>query len=425
MADSNLNFPFYSILKVFSAAIDLISKKVVGHHKQVAYITFEIGKEMGFSSEKLGELFIAALLHDVGVFYLNQNFDDLSFDNKDNQHAEVGYQLVKEYFNSNYIPEIIRYHHLEWNQIDTAMFRGKIIPEESQILFLADRITTLIRDNSFILNQVPEIEDRITKLAGRWFWPEAVNSFLKISAYESFWLNAVNNLQLERELNYNSGIVNIPVDLDNFMDFGCFSSHIIDFRSPFTATHSSGVAVIAEQMAGFCGFSNEECQLMKLAGYLHDIGKLAVPLTILDKPGKLNRDEWAIMKSHSYYTHQVLSEFEGFQMIRDWSSFHHEHLNGRGYPFHLTGQNLSRGARLMAVADVFTAITEDRPYRKRMKKKQVVEVLEKMQAKEKLDSTLIEVLLDNYDILNEIRLSTQAETSSYFRDFKKRNTLNF
>jgi putative nucleotidyltransferase with HDIG domain len=155
------DFTFYGILKAFSAAMDLISKRVVGHHKQVAYIALMIGRELGLPDSRLRNLIIAALLHDLGVFYLDQNFDDITFDNKDNKHAEVGYHLVKEYFNTDYIPEIIRFHHLEWEE--TSSIR---VPEESHLLFLADRITTLIQERNYILSQIDEIEDRITKFSG-------------------------------------------------------------------------------------------------------------------------------------------------------------------------------------------------------------------------------------------------------------------
>jgi HD-GYP domain-containing protein (c-di-GMP phosphodiesterase class II) len=251
-----------------------------------------------------------------------------------------------------------------------------------------------------------------------------VEAFLKVSRYEFFWLDTVNNLYLERQLNSVFELINLPVELEKLIDFGCFFSHIIDFRSPFTATHSSGVAVIAEKLAELSGFAEQECKLMRVAGYLHDIGKLAVPLTILNKPGKLNREEWAVMKSHVYYTYQVLGEIDGFQKAREWSAYHHEHLDGRGYPFHLTAPDLSRGARLMAVADVFTAITEDRPYRKRMEQSRVAKILLKMGEEQKLDNSLVELLLNNYQLMDEVRLSTQNETSKYFSNFK-RNTLDF
>ena len=159
---------------------------------------------------------------------------------------------------------------------------------------------------------------------------------------------------------------------------------------------------------------------MKIAGYLHDIGKLIVPPTILNKTGKLNEQEWNIMKTHTYYTYQALSTSKKLFEIREWASYHHEKLNGQGYPFHLNKNDLSLGARIMAVADVFTAVTEDRPYRKGMSYFKVKKILEKMAKEEEIDENITNIIIKNYAEFNEIRKNSQNKAKKYFEQFNSK-----
>ena len=98
-----------------------------------------------------------------------------------------------------------------------------------------------------------------------------------------------------------------------------------------------------------------------MAGNFHDLGKLVIPNSILEKPGKLNDEEFALMKQHTYFTYSILTTIGGIQEIAEWAAFHHERLDGNGYPFHLNASKLSTGARIMAVADIVTTLAEDRP----------------------------------------------------------------
>jgi len=111
------------------------------------------------------------------------------------------------------------------------------------------------------------------------------------------------------------------------------------------------------------GFNEEQLGLIETAAFLHDLGKLAIPSEIIEKRGKLTADEWFIMRSHAYYTHKVLDEIDIFRVINSWASLHQERLNGSGYPFGRKNGESPMGARIITIADIFTALTEDRPYR--------------------------------------------------------------
>ena len=170
-------------------------------------------------------------------------------------------------------------------------------------------------------------------------------------------------------------------------------AHIVDYKSPFTSNHSIGVAEGAEKISRFMGFDEDICQKMYLAGALHDIGKVAIGNEILEKPEKLTDEEFKTMKHHAEYTYYILSGIDDFEEIRDWAALHHEKLNGKGYPFGKTADELNEQERIMACIDIYQTLTEDRPYKKGLSHEKACDILDDMEQKGFVDS----------DISNKIR----------------------
>ncbi|HAT31275.1 MAG TPA: hypothetical protein DCW29_10620 [Janthinobacterium sp.] len=151
--------------------------------------------------------------------------------------------------------------------------------------------------------------------------------------------------------------------------------------------------------------SPSQTSLIGVAGYLHDIGKLAIPSTILDKPGKLTEAEMLIIKKHPYHTHQILAMVPGLEMVNTWACLHHERLDGGGYPFR--ARDIPLGSRIIAVADIFTAITEDRPYRKGMDRAQCLSTLNNLVAERAIDGDIVGLLHNDFDRIHHIRSRSQ------------------
>ncbi|MFW6016562.1 MAG: HD-GYP domain-containing protein [bacterium] len=410
-------YSFYGIIKSFSSALDMISSEVIGHHRQTAYLALMIAKEMHINQNDIRNLLTASLIHDIGIFYLNQTLDDLSFDSKDNHHAIVGYYLVKNSFPIQGIAEIVRYHHLHWIEYKTYN-NTREVPELSNILFLADRISTLLKGKD-ILNRSSYIQKKIKENSGKLFSPDAVAAFMNLGDKEYFWLTASNNIALNKTLDDYFYCCDIILDVEELISLSKIMSHIIDFRSSFTATHSDGVASLAEKLGAYIGLQKKEQKMLKVAGFVHDIGKLAIPLEILNKKGALTSQEWNIMRTHSYYSYYVLDQSKELGKIKEWASYHHERLDGTGYPFHLNAEELSVPARIMAIVDVFTAITEKRPYRKGMNQEKSLLILKDMIKNNVLDKDIVNALIDNYIDFNTLRKSVQEKASLEYRNFSK------
>ncbi|AZR73977.1 phosphohydrolase [Anoxybacter fermentans] len=414
-----LHVSLFDIIICLSDALDLISPAVINHHKRVAYIALNIAAEMGLSKEEQTGLIIAGILHDIGAFSLKERLSSLNFElDFPHQHAEKGYFLLKIFEPFARVAPLVRYHHVPWNNGEGSKFKGESVPLGSHILHLADRIDALINKQQEVLGQVKEICEKINQYSGELFIPDLVEVFNRLAEKEYFWLDAVSS-SINQVLARKARFITVGLDLEELLNLTRLFSRIIDFRSRFTATHSSGVAATAEALAKIMGMSKRECMMMRIAGYLHDLGKLAVPAEILEKPGKLTGDEFNIIKGHTFYTYRILENVGGLEEINTWASFHHERLDGKGYPFHHKADDLSLGARIMAVADVFTAITEDRPYRKGMTKDKALHVLKKMVNNSALDPMIVSSLIKNYEEINSIRIAAQITASKEYEEFEK------
>ena len=193
-------------------------------------------------------------------------------------------------------------------------------------------------------------------------------------------------------------------------------SYVMDLVSGEVQDHHKKVAYLSYRLAEDMGMPPHACRLSLIGGLLHDIGKLKIPKEILEKPGKLTDDEFDIIKEHPYFTWKILKHIEGLDQIMEWAAFHHEKLNGRGYPFHLESGRIHLGARILAVADIFSAITEDRPYRKGMAKEQALEVLWGDAARGAISSGIVELLAENYDLVNAAREEASQDAGRRYRE---------
>lgn len=140
-------------------------------------------------------------------------------------------------------------------------------------------------------------------------------------------------------------------------------AEIIDAKSPYTYRHSSRVAELARGIGREMGADAATDRLLYRSGLLHDIGKLGVSSSILDKPGRLTDDERAAIELHPLYSWQILSRVGAFSGFARIAAEHHEKLDGSGYPWGVTAADLPRESRILAVADIYEALTADRPYR--------------------------------------------------------------
>ena len=399
-----------------SDATDFIDPAVVDHHKQVAYIAYSIAAELGLTPKEQKDLILAGSLHDIGAFSLKERKDALAFELKNpHGHARNGYALLRLFEPLSRVAAIVRFHHVPWDHGAGREFRGVEVPFFSHIIHLSDRIAVLVDKKREILGQTKKICGAIKKKSGSKFCPELVDAFQKVATREFFWLDLASP-SIQAILSQRLRSANIGIISRDMLGFSELFSRIIDFKSPFTATHSSGVAASAEFLAGKIGFSRKDCTAMRIAGYMHDLGKLAVPVEILNKPAHLSRREYNVVRHHTFYTYRILEPIAPLHTINTWAAYHHERLDGTGYPFHLKKKDLPLGSQVMAVADVFTALTEDRPYRAGMKQSGAVRILDDMGSRSALNGEIVSLLRKHYEEIDALRMHAQANARMKYRD---------
>ena len=167
----------------------------------------------------------------------------------------------------------------------------------------------------------------------------------------------------------------------------------IEMRDPYTRGHSLQVAKLASAIAEAIGFTGRDLELVKFAGLLHDVGKIAVPECILQKPSFLTSDEWKIIQLHPRQSATIIDPIKGLRQIRDWVLYHHERWDGRGYPKNIRGDRIPIQSRILSVCDTFSAMTEDRPYRKRLSDEEARTEIRKVSGSQ-LDPKIANIFLD-------------------------------
>jgi putative nucleotidyltransferase with HDIG domain len=166
---------------------------------------------------------------------------------------------------------------------------------------------------------------------------------------------------------------------------------IVDAKSSFTAAHSSRVTEVAVELGMLFGFDQDRLRTLRRAALLHDIGKLGVPNSILEKPGRLDGDEYLRVQQHPRHSFEILKPIRAFHRVADIASAHHERLDGKGYWRGLTASELDLDMRILAVADVFDALSAERPYREALPLPEVFAIMDR-EAGTGLDASCVDAL---------------------------------
>ena len=224
-----------------------------------------------------------------------------------------------------------------------------------------------------------------------WFDPDLVDAACSVARRGSLWagLSDANTptLALNQEPQEKTMIMG-----DDSLDSICMAfAQIVDAKSPFTFNHSNGVANAAVTIARALGLGKERTLFIRHAALLHDLGKLGVSNSILEKPAKLDDTEWEAMRLHPFHTWKVLAGISGFYEMSEIAASHHEKLNGKGYFRGLSAEHLPLEARILAVADIFDALSAKRPYRDSLPREKVFEIMRK-DVPHALDASCVDAL---------------------------------
>ena len=407
----------FDLVLCVSEAVDLVSPLVADHHRRTVQVVYNLASHLKMPETEIRDLVMAAALHDIGGLSRQDRLGALDFEYQDPYgHAVRGYLLLRTFAPFNRVADIVRFHHVPWSNGKGAQLDGIPVSPSSHLLHLADRVAILINPNIEILDQVEGIIQKIEPESGDRFVPKQVKALKEISKVEAFWRDTVYSLSLNT-LSRRLAWPKMEIMDNDFMGLSNLFSRIIDFRSPFTATHSAGVAACAIKLGKYAGFDDSDCHYLHLAGLLHDLGKLAVPSEILEKPDRLTPLEYDVVRRHTYHTFRIMETLQILDVVREWGAYHHERLDGYGYPFHLEENEIPIGSRIISVADIFTALIEKRPYRDGLPPREVMEILKKASIEHRIDQKIVALLEEHLDEIYDSVKTIQSEAGNRYTEF--------
>ncbi|MCA9739223.1 MAG: HD domain-containing phosphohydrolase [Gemmatimonadota bacterium] len=302
--------------------------------------------------------------------------------------CERGAAIVRDLGFPEATAEAIRYLDEHWDGKGHPYGRrAEEIPLLSRIACLAQ-----VLDVFLVERGVDEMLAMVRARRGTWFDPGLADLVLSWSGRISWWEGVRGSGRPEDLRGLEPRERLIPIDEEGLDRVSAVFAQVIDAKTPFTARHSTRVAAVAAELMREVGGGEEAVRLIHRAGLLHDIGKLGVSNRILDKPDKLTDEEFAQVKLHPRYTHEILSNVAAFADVLEPAANHHERIDGRGYPRGLDGGVLDLPCRILAVADVYEALTAERPYRASLEFEEVARILRSMSGPA-LDGDLVECLL--------------------------------
>mgnify|MGYP000859014350 FL=1 len=337
-----------------SYALDCVETELVHvtsrHAKRVAYMSVCVAEQLGICGKDLQDLAVYALLHDNALTQyiqeeLHSNLTDMKEMPRIGVHCSIGEENIQGFPFHTDVKNVILYHHENADGSGPFGKKSEEVPLFSRIIHLCDLLDQACCRKAFTTETWEWAKDVLQRIRGTMVDEECAEALERIFSEEYF---------LSLGGNFEASLWNkVPrqkqeLDFSQIKKLAGFFAQIVDYKSPFTSTHSIGVAERAEKLSRYMGFDEETVQKMYLAGALHDIGKVAVGNEILEKPDRLTDAEFAVMKHHAAYTYNILSEIDDFEEIRDFAAFHHERLDGTGYPCGKDASELNVQERMMA-----------------------------------------------------------------------------
>ncbi|HEY5525040.1 MAG TPA: HD domain-containing phosphohydrolase, partial [Clostridium sp.] len=343
-----------------------------------------------------------SIFHDIGAYKTAERDTLLELDySTSNDHSVYGSLFIRYFSPLGDLSKVILGHHIFVQ--DLANLSVIDIPKEALLLGLCDYISII----NLTLGHVQE--SYLLSKKDRYF-PEHISLFIKANKKYNFTQKLNSGSYMEELYDF---LGNRLVTRDEIISYARMLTYSIDFRSEHTVRHTILVEAISFQLAKLCGFDDEKLTKIKIAAALHDIGKMSIPIEILEKPDKLTSDEFEIMKQHCIIGYNILSDLN-IDDIRDIATFHHEKLDGSGYPFGHKAKDLSTEARIVAISDILSALIGSRSYKDVFPKEKTISILKNMVKYGKIDADLVELVINNYDfIINEAIIESSALMNTY------------
>ena len=381
-----IDLPNEDLYEIIIRSLNRVNDLLVGHGERVAYGVMRLAEQDGrFSEEEIGQLVWTVLFHDIGNFRKTDTWNLVQLENdQDYSHAIYGFVFLKTFFPFSQYAPVVRYHHSTDEEIENACI-------EQKLKWVAKCLRIVDATDLFFVNNGRKDMDKVNayfrNLSRRLFPAGLPLESAELSIMRD--MDAIHSRLLERIKHQVLSNVEKEALLRTLV---CS----MDFRSHYTALHCSIMVRASDMLADCFGLEQKVKSEIHIGAMLHDLGKIAIPIEILESPGKLDGRMWEIMKSHVMITEDILKGYVSDEILQI-AIRHHETLDGSGYPRGLSGAELTLPQRIVAVGDIVSALSEERSYKQAFPLHEVMNILKQMCRAGKICPRVVQMLEEHCD----------------------------
>jgi putative nucleotidyltransferase with HDIG domain len=397
------------VIDIMEKTLCHIDARLVDHGKRVAYLLYKVLEpQHNYDSKKMQNICILAMLHDVGAYKTEEIDKMVVFETVDVwEHSIYGYLFLKYFSPLKEIAPVILFHHAECDELKEL--------ENPEHKLLAQLISLCDRADVFVLHSgnTDDFKNYINKNRNIKYYDYIVDMFLASGV-------DINNVfeGIDADETFNSIFRNTPLSEEEVSGYIKMIIYSIDFRSSQTVIHTVATTCIAGIMAGLLGVNESDIEKIKTGAMLHDIGKIGIPVHILESTERLNDADMEIMRKHVEITEKILQGNVDAD-IEQIAVNHHERLNGTGYPRHFGVNDIAFFDRIVVIADIFSALCGSRSYKTAYPKEKIIRILSDMSSQSLIDSELAALAIEHYDEIVETVQRDSLPVIQAYNDMNK------
>lgn len=397
--------------EIIRKTLGIINQKIMNHGEITGYILYKMMEyentytEQHYTEQDMVDYTMLGILHDIGLYKEDNVKNVTDFETKNLwPHSIYGFLFLKYLSPIGDKAEVILYHHLDYNRYNLIQTRYLHVIE---LLNVADKMDTILH-----LKDEKIEKDYFTKYANIKFSAAALDIFQKAEKRYNIMANLVDGTY-RKELDvllakrafsekYKRGFLEMLV-------------YTIDFRSEHTVIHTLATVNFAEKLGRLARLTGKELRDLHYGALLHDLGKIAIPLNILESTGRLSDDEMKIMKAHVRITEMILEGVVDDDVLQI-AVRHHEKLDGTGYHRGLKAEDLTLPQQIIAVADILSALYGKRSYKEAFSKEKVLAIMQGDAENGKINANVVNSLVRNYDkIIGEFEKEKEDTIGLYLK----------
>lgn len=376
-----------NVITIIRKTLGILNTNIMTHGEIVGYILYkmlEYGQE--YTEQEMLEYTMLGMLHDIGLYRVDGLDNVADFELKNTwSHSIYGFLFLKYLSPMEDRAEIVLYHHLDYERYGLIKMKYERV---TACLALADKM------DSFMRREKMEMEaDYFTRYRDIKFSGKALDLFLEAEKKFSITSKLVSGEYLEELNALLSRYIRSERYKKSLLEMLVYT---IDFRSEYTVLHTMATVNFAGQLGKLMGVGTMELKQMYYGALLHDLGKIAIPLDILESPGKLSDEDMRIMKAHVRITEMILSGLVEPDVL-EIAARHHEKLDGSGYHKGLTERDLTLPQKIVAVADMLSALYGQRSYKDSFESAVIKKILSEDADNYKISKPVVDCLIKNYD----------------------------